>query len=75
MYAKITTSLLRFGASVSAQNLTMVRNSYLHIHVSIGNSTNLEIFAHILCLLPCSLAVPILAGWVYVFCGSMSRNI
>ena len=28
MYAKNTTSLLRFGASVNAQNLTMVRSSY-----------------------------------------------
>ena len=26
------------------------------------------------CLWPCSLAVPVLAGWVYAFCGSMSRN-
>ena len=25
-------------------------------------------------LWPCSLAVPVLAGWVYAFCGSMSRN-
>ena len=25
-------------------------------------------------LLPCSLAVPVLARWVYAFCGSMSRN-
>ena len=25
-------------------------------------------------LWPCSLAVPVLAGWIYVFCGSMSRN-
>ena len=23
---------------------------------------------------PCSLAVPVLAGWYYVFCGSLSRN-
>ena len=26
-------------------------------------------------LWPCSLAVPVLAGWVYAFCGSMSRNL
>ena len=25
-------------------------------------------------LWPCSLAVPVLAGWVYAFCGSMSRK-
>ena len=25
-------------------------------------------------LWPCSLAVPVLAGWIYAFCGSMSRN-
>ena len=25
-------------------------------------------------LWPCSLAVPVLAGWVRAFCGSMSRN-
>ena len=25
-------------------------------------------------LWPCSLAVPVLAGWVYAFCGSVSRN-
>ena len=25
-------------------------------------------------LWPCSLAVPVLAGWVYAFYGSMSRN-
>ena len=25
-------------------------------------------------LWPCSLAVPVLAQWVYAFCGSMSRN-
>ena len=25
-------------------------------------------------LWPCSLAVPVLARWVYAFCGSMSRN-
>ena len=25
-------------------------------------------------LWPCSLAVPVLAGWVYAFCGSLSRN-
>ena len=29
---------------------------------------------HIVFLWPCSLAVPVLAGWVYAFCGSMSRN-
>ena len=28
----------------------------------------------IMFLWPCSLAVPVLAGWVYAFCGSMSRN-
>ena len=27
------------------------------------------------CLWPCSLAVPVLAGWVYVFCGFMYRNV
>ena len=27
-----------------------------------------------ICLWPCSLAVPVLAGWVYAFCGSLSRN-
>ena len=25
-------------------------------------------------LWPCSMAVPVLAGWVYASCGSMSRN-
>ena len=25
-------------------------------------------------LWPCSLAVPVLARWIYAFCGSMSRN-
>ena len=25
-------------------------------------------------LWPCSLAVPVLARWVYAFCGSLSRN-
>ena len=25
-------------------------------------------------LWPCSLAVPVLAGWVFAFCGSLSRN-
>ena len=28
----------------------------------------------IMCLWPCSLAVPVLAGWVCVYGGSMSRN-
>ena len=28
----------------------------------------------VLFLWPCSLAVPVLAGWVYAFCGSVSRN-
>ena len=27
-----------------------------------------------ICLWPCSLAVPVLAGWVYAFCGSLSRS-
>ena len=26
-------------------------------------------------LWPCSLAVPVLAGWVYAFCDSMSREL
>ena len=30
--------------------------------------------ATLYCLWPCSLAVPVLAGWVYAFCGSLSRN-
>ena len=28
----------------------------------------------IMFLWPCSLAVPVLAGWFYAFCGSMYRN-
>ena len=30
--------------------------------------------ATLYCLWPCSLAVSVLAGWVYAFCGSLSRN-
>ena len=26
------------------------------------------------CLWPCSLAVPVLAGWVYAFCGSLEAK-
>ena len=39
-------------------------------------NTNLKscIISSSYCLWPCSLAVPVLAGWVYGFCCSMSRN-
>ena len=30
--------------------------------------------SNIMFLWPCSLAVPVLAGLVYAFCGSLSRN-
>ena len=29
---------------------------------------------YVVFLWPCSLAVPVLAGWVYAFCGTMSRK-
>ena len=38
------------------------------------SSDRIRIFFFFFFLWPCSLAVPVLAGWFCAFCGSMSRN-
>ena len=63
--------ILRFKPDVLTNVSAQLK--VLHMSMSIIRVNRAQCF-FFLFLWQCSLAVPVLAGWIFAFCGSMSRN-